>query len=792
MEKISMREVKPTQKPVPSSDIKDLFFNSGLLDIWATSLEPKYIDRFGNCHLTAAGMEWIFNELVTKFKIEYEQALLAAGYAPAGTFQEGAEVVSRNGTVLWKLPDGDGDHYRWDGELPKQVPAGSTPQSTGGIGKGAWVSVGDASLRSDLIDNGAELVGAGPTTVAGRYAFSGKIITDLLTKDELSRLLSDDKTLDLSDKLQSLIDERKPFYLAPNVKHYCHKSLRWKSGAKMRGAGAGTNQRDGNAWSIDTALVFDSEKTDVGIILVETGWVSEWEISGITIDTVDAEHGLRNFTPIACLEGSDGAYNGKLHAYIRNANVAVDNKSTFWNVDLDLRISYCYKSFVSKGGTSLSGWIKTSFCFHGIDIKDVVYSQLNLWFDQCGLSAPKDVLNACPVDELPILVKTDGCVGLAGVMGVERAKAQLAHCINYSALSYALNYQPFSDEHSFYKDANRTSNVPINHQGLIHTGNSTIKFNDVKFNNRVSNGFPEAVDGEETYFITGQGFDSRVTFENSYVYAINYCVCPSHTLEVVCINKKQNSDVKFGLENISKVLDDLEFHNDYVPLRLKYGAKDVSKKQYHRIYRDDTVYVEGDLGLEVSPAQYAAPIRFYAVNSPSESGAKAAMSVPKSATTGRSINAGGTVNTNGSDYAEYMGKAYLFDEKDKFIFGIDKNGKVTDRYDDAIKFCLKSNDPSFVGGDNWFDENSISDEMTDDEIEMIYEQSREAVILIAFCGQVDIPIHATSGEHIFASRGRDGLIEASSGTISDFRDYMRSIGQVISCNSGESKVIVKM
>ncbi|MEW2738057.1 hypothetical protein ABZ131_02640 [Providencia rettgeri] len=160
-----MREVKPTQKPVPSSDIKDLFFNSGLLDIWATSLEHKYIDRFGNCHLTASGMEWIFNELVTKFKIESEQALLAAGYAPSGTFQEGAEVVSRNGTVLWKLPDGDGDHYRWDGDLPKQVPAGSTPQSTGGIGKGAWVSVGDASLRSDLKNGDGSLIGVGSGTL---------------------------------------------------------------------------------------------------------------------------------------------------------------------------------------------------------------------------------------------------------------------------------------------------------------------------------------------------------------------------------------------------------------------------------------------------------------------------------------------------------------------------------------------------------------------------------------------------------------------------------------------------
>ncbi|QCJ70842.1 hypothetical protein C9446_13890 [Providencia heimbachae] len=155
-----MREVKPTQKPVPSSDVKDLFFNSGKIDEWVNSLQHEYTDRFGKCHKTAAGMEWVFNQLVERFKIESEQALLAAGYSPAGTFQEGAEVVSRNGTVLWKLPDGDGDHYRWDGDLPKQVPAGSTPQSTGGIGKGSWVSVGDASLRGDLLrEAGASLIG---------------------------------------------------------------------------------------------------------------------------------------------------------------------------------------------------------------------------------------------------------------------------------------------------------------------------------------------------------------------------------------------------------------------------------------------------------------------------------------------------------------------------------------------------------------------------------------------------------------------------------------------------------
>ncbi|EMJ7518886.1 endonuclease/exonuclease/phosphatase family protein [Providencia rettgeri] len=147
-----MREVKPTQKPVPSSDIKDLFFNSGLLDIWATSLEPKYIDRFGNCHLTAAGMEWLFKELVEKFKVDMNTAIVAAGYITVDSFQQGADLPNNELTQRNHIlrDEATGEYYRWDGDLPKQVPAGSTPESTGGIGKGAWVSVGDASLRGDL------------------------------------------------------------------------------------------------------------------------------------------------------------------------------------------------------------------------------------------------------------------------------------------------------------------------------------------------------------------------------------------------------------------------------------------------------------------------------------------------------------------------------------------------------------------------------------------------------------------------------------------------------------------
>lgn len=162
-----MREVKPTQKPVPSSDIKDLFFNSGLLDIWATSLEHKYIDRFGNCHLTAAGMEWLFKELVEKFKVDMNVAIVAAGYITIDSFQQGADLPNNELTQRNHIlrDETTGEYYRWDGDLPKQVPLGSTPQSTGGISKGAWVSVGDASFRSDIRVGDGSLVGLSKGTL---------------------------------------------------------------------------------------------------------------------------------------------------------------------------------------------------------------------------------------------------------------------------------------------------------------------------------------------------------------------------------------------------------------------------------------------------------------------------------------------------------------------------------------------------------------------------------------------------------------------------------------------------
>ena len=66
-------------------------------------------------------------------------------------FSDGGTVESPSQQVLY-INGSDVKSYVWTGSFPKTIPVGSTPETSGGVGLGAWVSVGDASLRSDLND----------------------------------------------------------------------------------------------------------------------------------------------------------------------------------------------------------------------------------------------------------------------------------------------------------------------------------------------------------------------------------------------------------------------------------------------------------------------------------------------------------------------------------------------------------------------------------------------------------------------------------------------------------------
>lgn len=100
---------------------------------------------------TLDGLEDLYTASITEFEGRGEAALSNIGWVTIDSFQQGAEITERNQVLR---DETNGEYYRWDGDLPKSVPVGSTPESAGGVGMGAWISVGDAALRTILTSTG--------------------------------------------------------------------------------------------------------------------------------------------------------------------------------------------------------------------------------------------------------------------------------------------------------------------------------------------------------------------------------------------------------------------------------------------------------------------------------------------------------------------------------------------------------------------------------------------------------------------------------------------------------------
>ena len=200
---------------------------------------------------------------------------------------------------------------------------------------------------------------------------------------------------------------------------------------------------------------------------------------------------------------------------------------------------------------------------------------------------------------------------------------------------------------------------------------------------------------------------------------------------------------------------------------------------------------------------------FYSVNSGgSVSSNGAGLRMYKNTNTNRSINAAGTVNASGADYAEYMTKAGDFTLAKGDICGIDSEGKLTNVFANAISFVVKSTDPSYVGGDKWHETvgeepGGYEDTRTEEEIaaaKVVYEETlesaRQLVDRIAFSGQVPVNVTgATPGQHIIPTAAADGSIEGTAKAEADLTmaEYMSSVGKVIAIgDDGRAKIIVKV
>jgi hypothetical protein len=171
----------------------------------------------------------------------------------------------------------------------------------------------------------------------------------------------------------------------------------------------------------------------------------------------------------------------------------------------------------------------------------------------------------------------------------------------------------------------------------------------------------------------------------------------------------------------------------------------------------------------------------------------------------RSINASGTVNQNGADYAEYFKKCGNFVIQKADLVGINSSGLLTNIFADAISFCVKSTDPGLVGGDNWFTEprprtedGQEVDSSTPEYAEWMkrLELARATVDRIAFAGQVPVNVTgATPGQYIVPIATEEGGISGIAKDEADLTlaEYMRAVGKVIAIeDDGRARIIVKV
>lgn len=193
--------------------------------------------------------------------------------------------------------------------------------------------------------------------------------------------------------------------------------------------------------------------------------------------------------------------------------------------------------------------------------------------------------------------------------------------------------------------------------------------------------------------------------------------------------------------------------------------------------------------------------RFYSTNGSGASASATGMMVGKNSSTNRSINAAGTINASGADYAEYMLKCDDFVVAKGDVVGVDQDGKLTNMYADAISFVVKSTNPSYVGGDTWFTEKQPVDEEMKDVVDgPIYEEwverreaARVLVDRIAFAGQVPVNvIGATPGQYIVPVDD-NGSIKGVAVSNPTFEQYQQAVGKVIAIEQdGRARIIVKV
>ncbi len=204
---------------------------------------------------------------------------------------------------------------------------------------------------------------------------------------------------------------------------------------------------------------------------------------------------------------------------------------------------------------------------------------------------------------------------------------------------------------------------------------------------------------------------------------------------------------------------------------------------------------------------------FNVANASGQSEAPSAFYISKNSGTGRSINAAGTINASGADYAEYMQKA---DGCGPIaagdVCGVDANGELVTSWSQALSFVVKSDQPGFVGNDTYGAHlgerpTEPTDETAHDfafaydayvaelaAFEEALEAARANVDRIAFCGQVPVTVSGpfAVGDYVIATEESGGIeaVAIPSAKIT-FAQYRKRLGKVWAVRDGRAWIDVQ-
>lgn len=329
----------PTNKPIPSEDPRDLKFNAGKIDEVVNSDAHYYTDRFGVRRWTIAGFQYTAEEAIRNY-----------GYITMDSFEDGATLTLPNQTLRYEA---NGEYYRWDGELPKVVPAGSTPDSTGEVKLGAWVSVGDASLLARLKSNSA---GDGASLVTFE---NGNPVESLSDNDGAKNIGSGERSLlarnndirhsgDFST-LQAAIDEslaKNDLIVSPGE----YSESITVGNAQLKGVGGATVLKTPadftNTVQVSSSTPHWQFRHSGGFAIDGSGTTGS---AGISFDPSDQYSGRHNFSDL----------------YIHNINKAIQKPSgNIGNTWRNIGVSTCEWGYHAVSGSEMHCGADTLYNFH--------------------------------------------------------------------------------------------------------------------------------------------------------------------------------------------------------------------------------------------------------------------------------------------------------------------------------------------------------------------------------------------------------------------------------------------